>query len=43
MPGPDSWSLSLVIPAFNEEAGIRQAVAQRETLRQSALDYRKGN
>jgi 4-amino-4-deoxy-L-arabinose transferase-like glycosyltransferase len=34
------WSLSLVIPAFNEEAGIGQAVMEAdETLSQIAADY----
>src|SRR6516225_1855440 len=34
------WSLSLVIPAFNEEAGIRQAIAEAdETLAALARDY----
>src|SRR5258708_39423274 len=40
MHGRAGWSLSLVIPAFNEEAGIAQAVAEADdTLSQIAADY----
>jgi dolichol-phosphate mannosyltransferase len=37
---PPSWRLSLVIPAYNEESGIRQAVAEAdEALARIASDY----
>src|SRR5258708_18187355 len=40
MHGRAGWSLSLVIPAFNEEAGIAQAVVEADdTLSQIAADY----
>src|SRR5262245_218658 len=40
MHGRAGWSLSLVIPAFDEDAGIAQAVVEAdETLSQIAGDY----
>src|SRR5262249_32599957 len=40
MHGRAGWSLSLVIPAYNEDAGIAQAVAEADdTLSQIAGEY----
>src|SRR5437879_88066 len=40
MEGSRNWRISLVLPAFNEEAGLRQAIAEADAaLAALAADY----